>query len=163
MNQVAVFVVPAALVLLQLLTGAELLADSEHTGKDALGRYFQIGGKEGPPVEIFRCTALEAEDVVDRGNHQVEVLLPVDQTAGRLFALAAMTRIHEVGEGLESKFGIWRALGIKHTEQSFRLVRVREIRIIEHNKDLEDHAEISANWVFHAGDGDGIRKRKNHF
>jgi hypothetical protein len=29
-------------------------------------------------VEIFRCTTLEAENMVDRGNHQVEVLLPVD-------------------------------------------------------------------------------------
>ncbi len=154
MNQVAVLVVPTALVLLQLLAGAELLPNAEHAGEDALRRDLQIGGEEGAPVKVFHRPALEAENMVDRGNHQVEILRPVNQAAGRLFALAAMTGIHEVSEGLESSFWIWRALGIKHTEQRFRLVRVREIRIIEHNKDLEDHAEISSDKIFSAGDGD---------
>ena len=155
MNQVAVFVVPSTFIFLELFSGAEFLADAEGTGKDALGRYFQIGGKEGPPVEIFRCTALEAEDVVDRGNHQVEVLLPVYETAGRLFALAAMARVHEVSEGLEGGLGIRRLVYIKHPEQGFGLVRIRQIRIIQHDKDFEDHAEVRAGGIFGAGDGDG--------
>ena len=154
MHEVAVLVVPAALVLLQLLAGAELLTDAEHAGKDTLRWDLQIGGEEGPPVEGICRAALKAEDVVDRGDHQVEVLGPVNQAAGRLLGLASMTRFYKVGEGLESSFWIWRALGIKHTEQSFRLVRVREIRIIEHNKDLEDHAEIGADGIFSAGDSD---------
>ena len=78
MNQVTVFVVPGTFVLLQLLAGAELLADAEHTGEDALRWDLQIGGEESAPVEIFRSTALKAENMVDRGNHQVKVLLPVN-------------------------------------------------------------------------------------
>ena len=106
MHEVAVFVVPGTFVLLELFAGAELFADAEHTGKDTLRRDLQIGREEGPPVEVIRCTALEAEDVVDRGNHQVEILRPVYETTGRLFALAAVTWIYEIGEGLESSIGI---------------------------------------------------------
>ena len=106
MNQVAVLVVPTALVLLQLLAGAKLLTDAEHTGEDTFGRDLQICGEEGPPMEILRCTTLKAEDVVDRGDHQIKVLLPINQAAGRLLALAAMTGIHEVSERLESSFWI---------------------------------------------------------
>ena len=91
MNQVAVLVVPTTLVLLQLLAGAELFPDAEHAGKDALRRDLQIGGEEGAPVKVFHRSALEAENMVDRGNHQVEVLRPIDEAAGRLFALAAVT------------------------------------------------------------------------
>ena len=46
MNQVAVFVIPAALVLLQLLTGAKLLTDTQHAGEDTLRRDLQIGREE---------------------------------------------------------------------------------------------------------------------
>ena len=154
MNQVAVLVVPTALVLLQLLAGAELFPDAEHAGEDAIRRDLEIGGEESAPVEVIRSTALEAEDVVDRGNHQVEVLLPIDEAAGRLFALAAMSRVHEVSEGLESKFSFRRSVYIKHSDQGLALVRVREIRIIEHDEDLEDHAEIGADGIFSAGDSD---------
>ena len=80
MDQVTVFVVPAAFVLLQLLAGAELLADTEHAGEDTLRRDLQIGGEEGPPVEVIYRPALKAEDVIDRSDHQVEVLLPVKET-----------------------------------------------------------------------------------
>ena len=44
---------------------------------------------------------------------------------------------------------------IKHSEQGFRLIRVGEIRVIEHHEDLENRAEVGANGVFDAGDGDG--------
>ena len=91
MHEVAVFVVPGTFVLLELFAGAELFADAEHTGEDALRRDLQIGREEGPPVEVLRCTALKTEDVIDRGDHQVKVLLPVNETGGRLFALAAVT------------------------------------------------------------------------
>ena len=156
MHQLSVFVVPGALVLLELLTGAKLFPDAEHTGEDTLGRDLQISGKEGPPVEGICCPALEAEDVIDRGDHQVEILRPVNETAGRLFALAAVTGIHEIGKGPESGFCVGRALGIEHPEQGFGLVCVREIRIIEHDKDLEDHAEIGADGIFSAGNKDSI-------
>ena len=154
MHEVAVFVVPGTFVLLELFAGAEFLTNAEHAGEDTLGRYFQIGGKEGPPVERFRCPALEAENVIDRSNHQIEVLLPINQAAGRLFALASMARVHEVSKGLESSIGIWRSVYIKHSDQGLALVRVREIRIIEHDEDLEDHAEIGADGIFSAGDSD---------
>ncbi len=155
MNQVTVFVVPAALVLLQLLAGAELLADTEHAGEDTFGWDLQIGGEKGSPVEVIRCTALETENMVDRGDHQVKVLLPVNETGGRLLALAAVTWVHEVGEGLEGGLCVRRALGIEHSKQGFGLVHIGEVRIVEHDEDLEDHAEIGADGIFSAGDGDG--------
>ena len=160
MNQVTVFVVPGTLIFLELFSGTEFLADAENTGEDAIRRDLQIGGEKGTPVEIFHCTALEAEDVVDWGNHQIEILGPINEAAGRLFALAAMTGINKVSEGLESKFSYRRSVYIKHAEQGLGLVRVGEIRIIEHDENLEDHAEVGANWVIRAGDGDFIREVK---
>ena len=163
MHEVAVFVVPGTFVLLELFAGAELFADAEHAGKDALRRDFQIGGQEGTPVEIVRRPALEAEDMIDGCNHKVEVLGPIYETAGRLFALVTMTRINEVSEGPESGFCVRRSVPfwasfasyIKHPEQGCGLVCIGEIRIIEHDEDLEDHAEVRADRVFTAGDGDG--------
>ena len=163
MHKVAIFVVPGTLVLLELFAGAEFLTNAEHPGEDALRRDSQVSGQEGMPVEIVRGSALKAENVVDRGNHQVKVLGPIYETAGRLFALVTMTRINEVSEGLEGGFCVRRSVPfwasfasyIKHPEQGFRLVRVGEIRIIEHDEDLEDHAEVRADRVFTAGDGDG--------
>ena len=38
MNQVAVFVVPGTLILLELFAGTELFADAEDAGEDAVGR-----------------------------------------------------------------------------------------------------------------------------
>ena len=46
-------------------------------------------------------------------------------------------------------------LYIKHPKQGFRLVRVGEIRVIEHHKDLKDGAEVGADGVFDSGDRDG--------
>ena len=46
---------------------------------------------------------------------------------------------------------------IKHSEQGFRLIRVGEIRVIQHHKDLKDGTEVSTDGVFSAGDGHGIR------
>ena len=100
--------------------------------------------------------------MVDRGNHQVEVLLPIDEAAGRLFALAAMSRVHEVSEGLESKFSFRRSVYIKYPEQSFGLVCVRKIRIIEHDEDLEDHTEIGADGKSKAADFYFIWQAKSH-
>ena len=105
-HQVTVLVVPAALVLLQLLAGAELLPNAEHAGKDTLRWDLQICGEKGPPMEVFRRAALKTENMVDRGDHQVKVLLPINQASRRLFALASMTWIYEIGEGLESSIGI---------------------------------------------------------
>ena len=155
MDQVTVFVVPAAFVLLQLFSGAELLPNSEHAGEDALWWDLQIGGEEGPPVEGICRAALKAEDVVDRGNHQIKVLLPINETPGRLFALTTVTRVNEIGEGLESSIGIWRSVYIKHSDQGLSLIRIGEIRIVEHDEDLEDYTEIGADGIFSAGDGDG--------
>ena len=163
MHEVAIFVVPGTLVLLELFAGAEFLTNAEHPGEDALRRDFQVSGQEGMPVEIVRGSALEAENVVDRGNHQVKVLGPIYETAGRLFALVPMTRINEVSEGPESGFCVRRSVPfwasfasyIKHPEQGCGLVCIGEIRIIEHDEDLEDHAEVRADRVFTAGDGDG--------
>ena len=163
MNQVAVFVVPGTFILFQLLAGAELFPDAEDTGEDTFGRDLQIGREEGPPVELFRSSAFKTEDVIDRGNHKVKVLGPIYETAGRLFALVTMTRINEVSEGLEGGFCVRRSVPfwasfasyIKHSEQGCGLVCIGEIRIIEHDEDLEDHAEVRADRVFTAGDGDG--------
>ena len=150
--------------ILQLFAGAELFADAEDTGKDALRRNFHIGGEEGMPVEIVRRPALEAEDVIDRGDHEVEVLGPIYK--GRLFfplSLLAVPRIYEVSKGLEGSLGIlgpvpfWASFAsyIKHPEQGCGLVCIGEIRVVEHDEDLEDHAEVRADRVFTAGDGDG--------
>ena len=163
MHEVAIFVVPGTLVLLELFAGAEFLTNAEHPGEDALRRDFQVSGQEGMPVEIVHGSALEAENVVDRGNHQVKVLGPIYETAGRLFALVPMTRINEVSEGPEGGFCVRRSVPfwasfasyIKHPEQGCGLVCIGEIRIIEHDEDLEDHAEVRADRVFTAGDGDG--------
>ena len=164
MHQITVFAVPGTLVLLQLFAGAELFPDAEHPGEDALRRDFQVGGQERAPVEIVRRSALKAENVIDGGDHEVEVLLPVDE-ARRLFPLAllAVPRIYEVSKGLEGSLGIlgpvpfWASFAsyIKHPEQGCGLVCIGEIRIIEHDEDLEDHAEVRADRVFTAGDGDG--------
>ena len=156
MHQLSVLVVPSTLIFLELFSGAELLADAEHTGEDTLGRDLQIGREEGPPVEGICCPALEAEYVVDRGNHQIEILLPVNETPGRLFALAPMTWIYEIGEGLESGFCVRWLVYIKHLEQGLGLIRVGEIRIFEHHEDLEDHAEIGAGKIFSARNRDCI-------
>ena len=163
MNQVAVFVVPGTFILFQLLAGAELFPDAEDTGEDALRRDFQVSSQEGMPVKEVHGSALKAENVVDRGDHQVKVLGPIYETAGRLFALVTMTRINEVSEGLEGGFCVRRSVPfwasfasyIKHPEQGCGLVCIGEIRIIEHDEDLEDHAEVRADRVFTAGDGDG--------
>ena len=114
-------------------------------------------------MEVFRSSAFKTEDVIDRGNHKVKVLGPIYETAGRLFALVTMTRINEVSEGLEGGFCVRRSVPfwasfasyIKHSEQGCGLVCIGEIRIIEHDEDLEDHAEVRADRVFTAGDGDG--------
>ena len=156
MHQVPVFAVPAALILLQLFAGAELFPDAEHTGEDALRRDFQIGSQEGMPVEIVRRSALEAENVINGGDHEIEVLLPVDER--RLFfplLLLAAARVHKIDEGLERGFGIRWAFDVEHPEQGFGLIRVGEIRVVEHHEDLEDRAEVGANRVFFAGDDDG--------
>ena len=164
MHEVAVFVVPGTFVLLELFAGAELFADAEHTGEDALRRDLQIGREEGPPVEVFRSSAFKTEDVIDRGNHKVKVLGPIYE--GRLFfplALLTVPRIYEVSKGLEGGFCVRRSVPfwasfasyIKHSEQGCGLVCIGEIRIIEHDEDLEDHAEVRADRVFTAGDGDG--------
>ena len=76
MHEVAIAVVPLFLIFLELFAGAELFTDAEHTGKDALGRDLQIGGEEGAPVEVRQAAALGVEDVVDRGDHEVEILGP---------------------------------------------------------------------------------------
>ena len=163
MHEVAVFVVPGTFVLLELFAGAELFADAEHAGKDALRRDFQIGGQEGTPVEIVRRPALEAEDMIDGCNHKVEVLGPINEAgAVRGRCLRGLSWIHEVGEGLE---GCRRILGsvpfwasfasyIKHPEQGFRFVGVGEIRVIEHHKDLKDGAEVGADLV--------LRRQRDH-
>ena len=163
MHEVAIFVVPGTLVLLELFAGAKFLTNAEHAGEDALRRDFQVSGQEGMPVKEVHGSALKAENVVDRGDHQVKVLGPIYETAGRLFALVTMTRINEVSEGPESGFCVRRSVPfwasfasyIKHPEQGCGLVCIGEIRIIEHDEDLEDHAEVRADRVFTAGDGDG--------
>ena len=156
MHEVAVFVVPGTFVLLELFAGAELFADAEHTGKDALRRDLQIGGQEGSPVKIVRCPALEAENVIDRRDHEVEVLGPIDQAGavrGRRFG--SLSRIHKVRKGLEGCRRILGSVYIKRPKQGFRLVRVGEIRVIEHDEDLEDGAEVGADGVFDSVDRDG--------
>ena len=164
MHEVAIFVVPGTLVLLELFAGAEFLTNAEHAGEDALRRDFQVSSQEGMPVEIIHGSALKAENVVDRGNHKVEVLGPIYER--RVFfplGLLAVPRIYEVSKGLEGSLGIlgpvpfWASFAsyIKHPEQGCGLVCIGEIRIIEHDEDLEDHAEVRADRVFTAGDGDG--------
>ena len=155
MHEVAIFVVPGTLVLLELFAGAEFLTNAEHAGEDALRRDFQVSSQEGMPVKEVHGSALKAENVVDRGDHQVKVLGPIYETAGRRFALVTMTRINEVSEGPESGFCVRRSVYIKHPKQGFRLVRVGEIRVIEHHKDLKDGAEVGADGVFDSGDRDG--------
>lgn len=164
MHEVAIFVVPGTLVLLELFAGAKFLTNAEHAGEDALRRDFQVSGQEGMPVKEVHGSALKAENVVDRGDHQVKVLGPIYER--RLFyplGLLAATWIYKVGKGLEGCFGIlgpvpfWASFAsyIKHPEQGCGLVCIGEIRIIEHDEDLEDHAEVRADRVFTAGDGDG--------
>ena len=166
MHEVAVFAVPAALIFLQLFAGAELFPDAKDTGKDALRRDLKIGGQKGMPVEIICRAAFKAENVIDGRNHEIKVLGPIYETAGRLFALVPMTRINEVSEGPESGFCVRRSVPfwasfasyIKHPEQGCGLVCIGEIRIIKHHEDLKDGTKIGAYGVFDAGDGDGIRK-----
>ena len=108
--------------------------------------------------------AIKTKDVIDWGDHEVEILGPIYER--RLFfplGLLAVPRINEVSEGLEGSLGIlgpvpfWASFAsyIKHPEQGCGLVCIGEIRIIEHDEDLEDHAEVRADRVFTAGDGDG--------
>ena len=42
MHEVAVFVVPGTFVLLELFAGAELFADAEDAGEDAVGRFSKM-------------------------------------------------------------------------------------------------------------------------
>ena len=48
-------------------------------------------------------------------------------------------------------------LHIEHAEQGFGLVGVGEVRIVQHDEDFEDHAEIGARLVFCFIDRYGIR------
>ena len=101
------------------------------------------------PVELLHTSAFRAEDVVNRGDHQVKVLLPTDNMlGGGLFAFAAAARVDEFCEGFDSSLSVWWALHIEHADQGFGLVGVGEIRVIEHDEDLEDDAEIGADSIF---------------
>ena len=150
MHQITVAVVPAAFVLLELFAGAELLTDAEHTGEDALRRDLQIGGEEGAPVEVWQAAALGVEDVVDRGDHQVEVLGPRDEAGMGLLLIPATAWISEADKRGYRCLGIRGTLNVKHPEQGFGLIRVGEIRIVEHDENLKDRAEVGADRVFDA-------------
>ena len=154
MHEIAIFVVPGTLVLLELPAGAELFADAEDTGENALRRDLQIGGEEGAPVEVRQAAALGFQDVIDGGDHQVEVLLPINEAGGRLFPLAAMTRINEVSKCLEGSCWILRSVYIEHPDQGFGFIRVSEIRIIKHGEDLKNNTEVGADGEFVRADLD---------
>ena len=150
MHEVAIAVVPAAFVLLELFAGAELFADTKHTGEDALRRDLQIGGEEGAPVEVRQAAALGVEDVIDRGDHEVEVLRPRDEAGMGLLLIPATAWISEADKRGYRCLGIRGTLNVKHPEQGFSFVAVGEVRVIEHDEDLEDDAVIGADRVFDA-------------
>ena len=77
-DQVHITSVPLLFCFIELFAGAELLADAEDAGEDAVGRDLEIGGEEGVPVEMVQGTDLAAEDVVDGCDHEIEVLGPVN-------------------------------------------------------------------------------------
>ena len=152
-NQISIFAVPLLFVFLQLPTGAELFPDAEYAGKDTVWRDLEIGGEEGMPVEMVQGTDLAAEDVVDGCDHEIEVLLPGDESGisgSQIFIFASW--IDEATEGLDSSHWIWRLVYIKHPNEGLGFVAVGEVRVIKHDKDLEDDAVIGADRVALAGD-----------
>ena len=103
MNQIAIAVIPLLLVLLELFAGTELFPDAEDAGEDAVRRDLEIGGEESVPVEMIQGTDLAAEDVVYGCDHEVEVLLPRDESdvaGSQVFIFASW--IDEATEGLDS-------------------------------------------------------------
>ena len=147
MHEVAIAVVPLFLIFLELFAGAELLTDAEHTGEDALRRDLQIGGEEGAPVEVRQAAALGVQDVIDRRDHQVEVLGPRDEAGMGLLLIPATAWISEADKRGYRCLGIRGALYVEHPDQGFGFVRIGEIRVIEHGEDLEDRAEVSTDLI----------------
>ena len=117
MNEISIFAVPLLLILLELFALTELFTDAEDAGEDTVGRDLEIGGEEGVPVEMVQGTDLAAEDVVDGCDHEVEILLPGDESGiagSQIFIFASW--IDEATEGLDSSHWIWRLVYIKHSE-----------------------------------------------
>ena len=147
MHEVAIAVVPLFLIFLELPAGAELFTDAEHTGEDALRRDLQIGGEEGAPVEVRQAAALGVQDVIDRRDHQVEVLGPRDEAGMGLLLIPATAWISEADKRGYRCLGIRWALYVEHPDHGFGLIRVGEIRIVEHDENLEDHTEVGADPI----------------
>jgi hypothetical protein len=158
-----VFQIPGTFVLFELLSIAEFFTYAKDKGEDALRRDFHIGGEKGMPVEIWKAPAFSIQDVIDRGNHQVEVLLPIDE-ADTLFRCASipLPRIHKFRKGADRFSDVLRTVEIEHPEEGFGLIGVGEIGVIKHDEDLEDHAEVGADGEGAAGDGNSIRKNEIH-
>ena len=72
------------------------------------------------------------------------------------------TRIDEFYKSSNRGFGIRRTCHIEHPEEGFGLVRVGDFQVIEHHEDLEDHAEVGADGIIDAGDGDGSGQIEKH-
>ena len=161
MHQIAVFLVPGTLVLLQFPAGAELFADAEYTGENALRRDLQIGGEESAPVEIRQAAALGVQDVIDRGNHEVEVLRPRDEAGMWLLLIPATAWISEADKRGYRCLGIRWALYVEHPDEGFRFIRVGEVRVIEHDEDLEDDTVIGADLIRPAVDFNRCWQRKH--
>ena len=147
MHEVAIAVVPLFLIFLELFAGAELFPDAEDTGEDALRRDLQIGSEEGVPVEVRQAAALGVQDVVDRCDHQVEILGPRDEAGMWLLLIPATAWISEADKRGYRCLGIRGTLNVKHPEESFGFVRVGEVRIVEHDEDLEDDTVIGADLI----------------
>ena len=152
-DQVHITSIPLLFCFIELFALTELFADAEDAGEDAVWRDLKISGEEGVPVEMVQGTDLTAEDVVDGCDHEVEVLGPGDKS-GAMFcrSFVYVSRVYKIGEGLESCRRILGLVYIKHPNEGLGFVAVGEVRIVEHDEDLEDDTVVCADGIAPAVD-----------